>query len=301
MFGSLCCVGTVFRVEGRTAIMSRLPHQLTSAYHLIHYAVFGYFFLQLYPTLRSNSLETEMGRERLLSRGYTALTHEQEVCCIMVIGFLYKIISKGGILHRLFQALKITSLVLTWLTGDRLALWGVIAVYVAMFMLLVPPSYQGDSNIRVVMENSLQDIKDNASHLILCHTSWSDDCRNFEPVFCQLSVQYSSPMLHFHSLDLSKNTELATELEIDTTSRSKQLPSLLLFYRGEQVRRYPPFQDDGKVTKTTMNKVRLDFFVMRLRNTRLTDIAQKRIIQYFELDIDPPSYRREPVTKNKKL
>jgi hypothetical protein len=159
-------------------------------------------------------------------------------------------------MYRLFQALKFTSLVLTWLTGDRLALWGVVAAYAAMFMLLVPPSYQGKSNIRV-MENSLQDIEDNASHLILCHSSWSDDCCYFEPVVCQLSVQYSSNMLHFHSLDLSKNAELATELEIDTTSRSKQLPSLILFYRGMQVRRYPPFEDDGKVIKTKMNKVRL--------------------------------------------
>lgn len=255
------CTGIVFRVKGRTAIMSRSPHQLTSVYHLIHYAVFGYFFLQLYPSLRSISLETEIGRERLLSRGYTALTHEQEVCCIMVIGFLYKNIDKGGILHRLFQALMITSIVLTWLTGNRLALWGVMAVYTAMFVLLVPPSYKGDSNIRV-LENSLQDMKGNASHLILCQTLWSRDCRYFEPVFCQLSVQYSSPMLHFHSLDLSKNAELATELEIDTTSRSKQLPSLILFYRGEQVRRYPPFQDDGKVIKTTMNKVRLTFSLL---------------------------------------
>jgi hypothetical protein len=234
----------------------RLFCHLTSAYHLIHYAVFGYFFLQLYPTRRSNALETEMGRERLLSRGYTTLTHEQEVCCLLIIGFFYQIITKGGFLIRLFQALQITSIVLTWLTGDRLALWGLMAVYAVMFLLLIPPSFQGDSNIGVIDNNSLQEVvQGDASHLIFCHAPWSNDCCCVEPLFSQLSVQYSSETLQFHSLDLSKNAELATELEIDTTSRSIQLPSILLFSQGEQVRRYPPFSDDGKVIKTNMTKV----------------------------------------------
>ena len=135
--------------------------QLISPYFLVHCAVLAAFYVQVYPRyLRRNALETEMGRERLHGVGYTSLSHEQEVCGMIFIAFCVKLATSyrnlDQVLDRILLTLEITSWILTWLTGDRLALLVLSVIYAAMYILLVPPKYQGDSNVMALDSESFQ-------------------------------------------------------------------------------------------------------------------------------------------------
>ena len=70
--------------------------------------------------------------------------------------------------------------------------------------------------------------------------------------------------LSFGKIDVVKYPELAEEFRIDTSGVSWQLPTIILFYKGVEVKRLPPFKSDGTVVKTKLD--------------------EKGVIKYFELD-----------------
>ena len=43
--------------------------------------------------------------------------------------------------------------------------------------------------------------------------------------------------------------EIAEQCVIDTSGFSRQLPSLILFEKGRETRRFPPISDDGKIAQ----------------------------------------------------
>jgi hypothetical protein len=260
--------------------LSNLPHQLTSPYYLVHYIVLGWFYGVYYPRLRMEALSTEIGRERLLSVGkFTHCRHEVEVVMILLLFFLYKSFSYytfDSLFHQFLLFGKILSLLLVFLTGNRGALLILLEVYLALLVgLPAPPNSRTRSND--VLELSTCDQFDDqfddiilsntataadTSHLLLCYTPSNEACHFFMPIFHQMSSQYHNPPhLTFCQVNLQELPNLATDLSIDITTRSKQLPSLLLYYQGQLVRRLPPFVDDGNAVRTRMDKVRMVFIV----------------------------------------
>jgi len=105
------------------------------------------------------------------------------------------------------------------------------------------------------------------SWIVAFWASWCPDCFFFEPVFAQLSVEFSNKQREFGVVDLELYPELAEQFAIDKSTSSSQLPTLILFHKGREVRRLPAFKDDGKVKMTILDK--------------------KGVIAYFELDKEP--------------
>lgn len=259
-----------------------LPRQLISPYHLLHYTVLALYFAYLYPNiLRPRALETPIGEKRLLEMGYTSLNHEQELIGMVVMAYVLKLKRMRNFdeaWHRLLTHGKVLTVLMTYLTMEYWIMGGILALYGVMLVLLVPPKYKGESRVTPLnpytFSSQVRDKYDkNVSHVVIFNTTWASDCHFFEPVFADLSVRFTSATQLFESLNLDQYPELAEEFRIDVGTGSKQLPTIVLFYRGREVRRLPPFDDNGKVVRTTMDK--------------------KGVIKYFELDKDPgeASYR----------
>ena len=65
-----------------------------------------------------------------------------------------------------------------------------------------------------------------------------------------MSNKYTTPMLKFAEVNVALLKDLAKKYDINTSTLSRQLPSLILFENGQEQLRFPPIDEkSGKVTK----------------------------------------------------
>jgi hypothetical protein len=259
-----------------------LPRQLTSYYHLSHYFMIAYFFLSAYPSaLRPNSKENERA-ERYLNQDGFVFPIEIEIFVGAALFFCWElkkeIRSFDEGMHRFLLDCKILTLLLAFLTGNDYFMFGLVATYASIAMLLEPPTYDGESNViqlndqerfdEVVLENCDK----TKPYLVMFQSKWGDiwdaECHFFTPSFCELSVELKGRM-HFATLDVTTCPNLARGLLIaDDAGVHPQLPVLVMFHRGKEIRRLPQVNENGKVKKIRISK--------------------QKVISHFELNaVDP--------------
>ena len=262
----------------------KLPRQLTSLYHITHYLVLSYFFLIAYPlALRPRAKDDDkaflFGDGLLLHFGM-----EVDLFFGMALFFLYDLHRNVGTfnegMHHFLLDCKILSLLLTiGANADTSFAFGLVALYATMAILLVPPRYDGETKVmklnkqsfgNKVLDQTKDENDDNSCYyLVMFHNKWDAKCHFFEPQFCQLSVEYhdnhdknnnvasTPPRIKFASLDVAHCPELACTLMIvdHETGEPHQLPALILFHKGLEVRRLPQLNDMGKaISCSTIDK-----------------------------------------------
>jgi thiol-disulfide isomerase/thioredoxin len=140
-----------------------------------------------------------------------------------------------------FMYAKCANLILFFLADPRLGL-----VYALLFllqgMLLPEPTYKGPENIVYFSGTSLgeelaRDTK--VVWMITFYAAWSPSCINFTHVFAKLSADYNLPNLKFGKIDVGRYADVAAEYHINTSSLSRQLPTLIMFQEGKELGRVP--------------------------------------------------------------
>ena len=61
--------------------------------------------------------------------------------------------------------------------------------------------------------------------------------------------------MKFAKIDVARYPEMAEEYGISTSPMARQMPTLILFQKGKEKTRLPPFNKEGKVVRTIMEKV----------------------------------------------
>lgn len=92
--------------------------------------------------------------------------------------------------------------------------------------------------------------------IVMLYANWSVTCLNFEPVLAKLSIQYDVPHLKFGQIDIDVYSNLAEEFGVSKDPASFDLPTLILFQQGKEIRRLPELTitKDGKSTKASAAK-----------------------------------------------
>jgi len=149
-----------------------------------------------------------------------------------------------------FMYAKVANLILFFLSDPRLGLVYLIC-FLLQGMLLPEPTYKGPESIVYFRGNTMaeelqRDTK--VTWLIAFYAAWSPACINFAHIFSKLSNDYTTDRLKFGKLDVGRYADLAAEYHINTSSLSRQLPTLILFQEGKEVGRVPSIVS-GKVQK----------------------------------------------------
>lgn len=63
------------------------------------------------------------------------------------------------------------------------------------------------------------------------------------------NISYDKPSLRFARIDVGRHQKAAKDLKVDTSAMTKQLPSVILFRGGKEIKRIPPIDESGKVIK----------------------------------------------------
>ncbi|CAJ0767802.1 8201_t:CDS:2 [Entrophospora sp. SA101] len=75
--------------------------------------------------------------------------------------------------------------------------------------------------------------------IIFCYVSWSNVCRNFEPVVAETSLKN----INFAKIDLEKYPAVADEYNISLSPSNFDIPTLLLLKNGDLISRLPQDPD----------------------------------------------------------
>lgn len=84
--------------------------------------------------------------------------------------------------------------------------------------------------------------------LVTFYAAWSPASINFAPIFAKLSANYHLPNLKFGKIDVGRYPDIAEQMYINTSSLTRQLPTLVLFQDGKEVGRAPEIVK-GRVQK----------------------------------------------------
>jgi len=251
-----------------------LPRQLTSSYHLLNYAWLLFFFAYVYPkVLRQQALRTPLGQARILSRGYTGLSHEEELIAATLLLFCSRlkkwfISGPDEILHRLLWHAKLLTLLATVLTGNYLLAVLMVGSYGILWKLVLPPRYSGPTKVTVLTPESyyhtvMNNFDPDVSYLVCFYDPQSVDCHYLEPIFHQLSFSLANQVcsLQFKSMDVREHVQMNGLLDHAGLTvgqqmlQTKHTPTIVLYYRGKEITRLPKSDKNGKVIFTRMNAV----------------------------------------------
>ncbi|XP_060608413.1 thioredoxin-related transmembrane protein 2 homolog [Ruditapes philippinarum] len=125
------------------------------------------------------------------------------------------------------------------------------------FVFLPMPVYKGPEFVTYFRGPHLKNeiARDKRVTWIICfYAAWSPPCVNLAPIFAELSSEYNLDNLQFGKLDVSKFAEEAAEYRVNTSSFSKQLPTLILFQDGKEKMRRPAMSGKGTVVKYVFTK-----------------------------------------------
>lgn len=133
----------------------------------------------------------------------------------------------------------------------------------ATFILVPQPSYYGPGEVIPLNKEALNvflDCKAKSTdsnktpevRILLLDTLWSTRCLNFQPVVASLSLKYTTQKIKFGRLDLDEDPEYEKEFSIDTSATSLQLPTIILYIDGVEVKRLPNARYDSKTNALSL-------------------------------------------------
>jgi len=151
-------------------------------------------------------------------------------------------------------------------------------------MAFIPePTYAGPSYVTYFNGETLEDElnRDKRVTWIVCfYAAWSPKCVTFAPIFSEMSAKYSLDNIKFGKIDLTRFPKVAETYSIDTSTWSKQIPTLILFQAGKPVSRQPVL--DGK------GRPYMKFI-----------FTEENVVRYFELNEVYLQNKKNPIKKNK--
>ena len=161
---------------------------------------------------------------------------ETEILFFLVVIIMIRSRKTGNVsminyLSNGFMYAKVANTILFFMADPRLGL-----VYALLFLLqglLLPePTYKGPEDIVYFRNNTLSEEINrdkNVVWMITFYAAWSPACIDFASIFSKISSEYGLANLKFGKVDVGRFAEVAEEYHINTSSLSRQLPTLIMF------------------------------------------------------------------------
>ncbi|KPM09297.1 thioredoxin-related transmembrane protein 2-like protein [Sarcoptes scabiei] len=156
-----------------------------------------------------------------------------------------------------------------------------ICLCLVQLLLLPEPTYQGPENISYLKGEDFDEelAKEKQSVMLVeLYTAWSPPCVEFSSVFSELSNKYCLENLRFIKIDLARSPETAQKFKINTSTFSKQLPTLVLFKNGKELMRRPLVNEKGKLIhfSFTFDNVVMEYDLKNLHEECKKNLNQKK-------------------------
>lgn len=126
-----------------------------------------------------------------------------------------------------------------------------VLAYGLIYLLVPQPLYPlHDVMDQLTPDRLTDEVKKPGSDVtwvVLYYAAWHPVCRCMAPDLADLAGRYSTEKLKFGMLDLGEYSKAASKLGIDLSPVSQQLPTLVLYEKGEEVVRVPQKKANGSL------------------------------------------------------
>lgn len=142
--------------------------------------------------------------------------------------------------------------------GCKIDMYIQCLLFLVLSTLFPQPWYRGPTKVieltgstfreRVLLKQAkstpkIQEVNEDEEEIkywvVMLYANWSVACLNFESVLAKLSVEYSAPHIKFAKIDVDIYSDLAEEYGVSKDPASFDLPTLVLFHQGKEIRRLP--------------------------------------------------------------
>ncbi|BHF59470.1 hypothetical protein SprV_0100242900 [Sparganum proliferum] len=130
---------------------------------------------------------------------------------------------------------KLCNLFMFWRQSVTFAcLYGILWILQSSF--LFQPVYKGPESVFYFRPQTFDEVvrhgDPRVTWIIAFYTAWSPACNALAPIFSELSHNYALPFLKFGKVDVTRSPDLARACNVDNSTWSKQLPTIIMF-RGD--------------------------------------------------------------------
>ncbi|VDM36370.1 unnamed protein product [Hydatigera taeniaeformis] len=145
---------------------------------------------------------------------------------------------------------KLCNLFMFWRHSLTYAtVYGVLWLFQAYF--LFQPVYSGPESVCYFHESNFAEVVERGdprvTWVVAFYTVWSPGCIALAPIFSELSHAYSGyTTLRFGKVDVARCSALARQVGVDTSTWSKQLPTIIVFRGGREIDRRPGLSSKTK-------------------------------------------------------
>eukprot|EP00041_Stephanoeca_diplocostata_P007347 m.103022 g.103022 ORF g.103022 m.103022 type:complete len:264 (+) comp16834_c0_seq1:46-837(+) len=209
----------------------------------------------MHPIIRSTPLNDKLFGDNVHSRGLSY--RELEILTFLGVVITMKarrIANSMELYSTVFKFCILANCVMFFLLDGKALM---IYLLLWFFVYITAPElvYSGPEKAPLVDHVELLRLiaKDEASvgdayHVVEFLCTWSPPCQFLAPEFATLSLRYATNGLGFAKIDAGRYPKAAKDFGIDTHANSKQVPSIILFKNGKEVRIF------GKCTSKVYQK-----------------------------------------------
>ena len=210
--------------------------QFTNAYYVVNVAVIAsYAAVRQMPSMTHSRYSHD-----LFYADVTGFTRETQIFGCLFVVCLSRFLSGRlveEVLPLFFMLTKVSILISSFVVSFTVPLFYLVA-FIAIWLTTQEPEYKGDTKVRVVHpEKYLETVAAHPRVLVMLGAGWSPPTRRFSKNFAMLSMSVTNAV--FFRIDIGRCAYLAKQLNIDAGGSSRQIPTLILYEKGKEVKRMP--------------------------------------------------------------
>jgi len=177
---------------------------------------------------------------------------EYEIFLFLAVVIYVKNRKAASFLHYLSTVFLFTKLanvfMFYWANPAYAVIYG--AACIVQMVMFPEPAFTGPEKVLYFRGPNLRDEIDRDKRitwLVEFYANWSPLCQQVAPVFASVSNKYALPNFQFAKLDVGRYAKEAERYNINTNPTSKQLPTIVLFHNGKEVKRRPVIDNNKRV------------------------------------------------------
>ncbi|KAL1917998.1 uncharacterized protein VTP21DRAFT_3264 [Calcarisporiella thermophila] len=243
--------------------LSQILYRLLHPHYILNLLLSSAWFLLRHTPLSQHYLPEAEGFEREY-KIYIPIT-------LMLLLKLRSVVSAEEAVSVVFLYAKVINLALFYWYGRWWILLSLALAYILVFAIIPQPPYRGPTNVVELTGEDFAGIstpkkletveEENVKWIVLMYATWNAACRNFEPVVARTSLKYTKSV-KFGKIDVEKYPGVAESVQINTDPTSFDLPTLVMFQSGKEIKRLPErvVDDEGrrKLGRDTLQRLGWD-------------------------------------------
>lgn len=157
-----------------------------------------------------------------------------------------------------FFFFKSSCITLLYFSDTWLMLWYLNMCFISWMLFKMPFTMHENkfSQFCSVTEFETEVLNKKTNWVFLFYSPVNNECIATNSLWCDLSVKYSTNGLKFAMVNIDQSRFLAQRCVVECDSYSRQLPCLVVYSEGKEVKRFPPVGKNGELSTVINYKVK---------------------------------------------